>query len=100
MNSWFTKNFGDALLAADSLGQLEKLFQSLYANGNSPGDVATFTRLESEGHLHCELVAYLSPATHALARAIEAEPCDPPSPDGLDLFTGSASLATALSRAS
>lgn len=88
MQGWFIKNFGDAMLATESLGQLEKTFQLLYEHGNSP-DAAVFTRLESEGHLHCELVAYLSPAAQTLARTIEAEPCDPPSPAGLDLLVGS-----------
>lgn len=89
MKGWFTKNFGDAMLVTESLDQLEKTFQALYGHCNSLSDAAVFTRLESEGDLHCELVAYFSPAAQALALKMDAEPCDPPSPVGLDLLAGS-----------
>jgi hypothetical protein len=90
MNIWFSKNLGDAMLALEPLEHVEELFLSEYAKAGSPKDMAVFIRHESEGRLQCEVVAYLSPASGAVARAMDADPCARPSLDGLSLLAGSA----------
>jgi len=89
MKTWFSKSLGDGILAAEPLGHLEELFMSMYAKAGSPGEMAAFIRHESEGRLHCEVMVYFSPASLAVAREVDAEPCERPSPDGLSLFAGS-----------
>jgi len=87
--SWFSKNLGDALLAEGLLDDVEKLFQAEYTKSNSPNDMAMFVRHESEGRLHCELVAYFSPASILVARKVGATLCAVPSSNDLSLKAGS-----------
>lgn len=86
-SAWFTKNLGDAMLAGEALTQLEACYQSTYPSDHSD-KIAVFIRHESEGHLHCEVKAYLSPDTDNLAKMIDADPCARPSRDGLSLLAG------------
>ncbi len=65
----------------------EKLLLS-FAEAGKPLDMAVFTRSESEGRLHCEVIAYFSPAAWNVARAFEVEPCEKPVRDGLGLLAG------------
>jgi hypothetical protein len=85
---WFSKGLGDGRLAGEPLGRLEELFLTQYARSGGPRDMAVFVRHESEGRLHCEVRAYFSPASAAVASAVDAEPCDRPSPEGLSLLAG------------
>ncbi len=89
MRVWFSKNLGDAMLACEPLGHIEQRFLSVWATADSPDGMAAFIRHESEGRLHCEVKVYFSPASVAVAREVDAEPCARPSPDGLSLFVGS-----------
>jgi hypothetical protein len=88
MRRWFSKSLGDGLLAGEPLGRIEARFLAEYARAGSPADMAIFVRHESEGRLHCEVRAYFSPASAAVARAVDADPCDRPSPEGLSLLVG------------
>ncbi|GJM33539.1 MAG: hypothetical protein DHS20C18_25400 [Saprospiraceae bacterium] len=89
MNTWFSKNLGDGILAWEPLDQIEAFFQSEYAKVGTPKEMAVFTRHESEGRLHCEVTVYFSPASIVVANAFDASPCTSPSPDGLNLLGGS-----------
>jgi hypothetical protein len=88
MSGWFSKNLGDAMLASESLDHIETLFLSEYEKAARPGGMAVFVRHESEGHLHCVVKAYFSPAAVAVAGAVDADPCARPSLDGLSLLAG------------
>ncbi len=92
---WYSLSLGDAMLASQALAQVESAFRSAFEGAGRPQDMALFTRHESEGRLHCELVVYLSPGAAVVARKVGAEPCDPPLADTLDLVAGSASLTPA-----
>ncbi len=87
MKTWFSKNLGDATLAFVPLAQLEELLLSMQA-GDSPEKFTVFTRHESEGRLHCEVKIYLPPSAIDVAKAIGAEPCEQPSPEGLSVLVG------------
>jgi len=50
--------------------------------------MAVFTRPESEGRLHCEIIAYFSPAAWEVAESFDAEPCEKPARPGLGLLAG------------
>ncbi len=65
----------------------DAFLRSFQAAGEPPA-MAVFTRLESEGSLHCEVVAYFSPAAGDVAQAFDAEPCDKPARRGLGLLAG------------
>ncbi|MDP2761162.1 MAG: hypothetical protein Q8O64_12310 [Sideroxyarcus sp.] len=88
MNTWFTSNLGDAMLAGEASEHIKALFSSVHQIANSPKEMAIFFRHESEGHLHCEVKVYFSPATVAVARAVDAIPCKKPSANGLGLLAG------------
>lgn len=89
MKNWFFKNLGDAMLAGDQQDRIQQLLLSAYSDTGSPKEMAAFIRHESEGRLHCEVKIYLSPMSIAVASAVDAEPCEKPSPDGLGLLAGS-----------
>jgi hypothetical protein len=88
MTTWFAKSLGDAMLAWDSLDQIEALYTSLYEEADSHQDVAVFIRHESEGRLHCEVLAYFSPNSFLLAAELDAAPCERPSKEDLSLHVG------------
>ena len=88
MSEWRAKSLGDPLLAEESLTLIREVFHSEYERAGRPADMAVFVRHESEGRLHCEAHAYFSPAAARIARAVEAVPCRPPSPEGLGLVAG------------
>jgi len=88
MNDWYVKNLGDAILAEQSLEQIKKLFYPKYRDSNEPEAMAVFVRHESEGRLHCEAWVYFSPAAAAVAKTVDAVPCQKPSREGLGLLAG------------
>jgi hypothetical protein len=88
MSTWYTRNFGDPMLADTALEELSATFQQAFADAGGPREMAVFTRLEAEGRLHCEVIAYFSPAAHEVAKAFEADPCDKPAQSGLGLLAG------------
>ena len=96
MSVWLKKNLGDAMLAGESLDKIEALFVSAYGKADSRKEAAVFIRHESEGRLHCEVIAYFSPGSVIVARKVEADPCGRPSRDGLSLLVGSADCWLAL----
>lgn len=89
MKVWFTKNLGDAMLAHNTLEQIQRLFSETYGLNGYAEDTAIFIRHESEGRLHCEVKVYFSPATVSIAKAINATPCKKPIPTDLGLLVGS-----------
>ncbi len=89
MNNWFAKNLGDAMLAGESLAQIEEKFQAMYVLTGNSADKAVFIRHQSEGQLHCEVWVFFSPATVELAKEVAADLCQRPSADTLGLLLGS-----------
>ena len=88
INSWYSLTLGDGMWAPTLSAQIEKEFLAAFEKSDKPLDMAVFTRNESEGRLHCEVIAYFSPAAHAVAGAVGAEPCAKPSRNGLGLLAG------------
>jgi len=88
MSIWFIKNLGDAMLAGESLDEIKELFASEHERASNSSEMAVFVRHESEGHLHCEVKVYFSPATVIVAKAVDAMPCKKPSSGGLGLLGG------------
>ena len=92
MKTWYVKNLGDAMLANESVDRIKQIFSSCYLSSNStnfPDKVAVFIRHESEHHLHCEAIVYLSPESNKVANKIKASKCIKPSPNDLHLLAGS-----------
>jgi hypothetical protein len=88
MKPWYSISLGDGIIAVTPAAEIEETFARLFARAGSPSEMAVFTRPESEGRLHCEVVAYFSPAAQEVAKAFDAEPCEKPARDGLDLLAG------------
>ncbi len=88
MNTWYSVSLGDGIMSAMPSAEIEELFQSLYTSSGQPIDMAVFTRSESEGRLHCEVIAYFSPSASKVAQAFDAEPCLAPARSGLGLLAG------------
>lgn len=96
MQSWYSKELGDGMMAAMPSDEIKEMFlRSFPAAGNPPG-MAVFTRLESESRLHCEVIAYFSPAARDVAHAFDAQPCEKPSRAGLGLLAGDQSCWSVL----
>lgn len=89
-NRWYAMSLGDGVTALEPLRDVENRFRAASEQAGRPRDMAVFTRHESEGRLHCELMVYFSPAARAVAQALGAQPCARPSPQGLSLLAGPA----------
>ncbi len=96
MSTWYFKNLGDGIVAFAPLEYIKERFLALYPETDRSGEIAVFVRHESAGHLHCEVEVYFSPAAHAIAMQLDAEPCPWPAPDGLSLLVGSEESWSAL----
>lgn len=88
MNTWYSLALGDGMWAPTLTAQIEEIFLPLFGKAGMPVDMAVFTRSESEGRLHCEVITYFSPAAGDVAEAFDAEPCEKPSRNGLGLLAG------------
>jgi len=88
MNTWYTKALGDGIMASIPAEEIRQAFERAFQAGGAPPEMAVFTRLESEGRLHCERIAYFSPAAREVALAFEACPCEKPARAGLGLLAG------------
>ena len=86
---WHSLPLGDGIMAQEPLEEIRQAFLAIFEQTGNPLDMAVFTRLESEGRLHCEVIAYFSPATSGLANEFDAEPCERPARGGLGLLAGS-----------
>ena len=89
MNNWYSVSLGDGIMAAMPCAEIEERFQRLFIAEGKPPSMAVFIRSESEGRLHCEVIAYFSPAAVDVAKAFDAQPCTKPARAGLSLLAGS-----------
>ena len=96
MNSWYSLSLGDGMMAALPSTEIEETFLRSFTEAGSPPDMAVFTRPESEGRLHCEMIAYFSPAAQEVAKTFHAQPCARPQRAGLGLFAGHEAAWSAL----
>jgi len=96
MSSWFSLSLGDGISAAIPSNEIDEQFQRAFPLAGSPPEMAIFVRSETEGRLHCEVIAYFSPAAGELAEAFEASPCLQPVRAGLSLLAGSQGAWSAL----
>jgi len=87
-NYWYCLSLGDGLMAPMPSAEIEERFQESFVAAGKPDEMAVFTRPESEGRLHCEVIAYFSPAAWDVAKAFDAEPCEKPARAGLGLLAG------------
>ena len=88
MKQWFLKNLGDAMLAGDQQDHIRQLLLPACSDAGNPEKMAAFIRHESEGRLHCEVKIYLSPMSVTVAKQLNAQPCERPSPADLSMLAG------------
>jgi hypothetical protein len=88
MDNWYSLSLGDGMTAGMSSVEIEEQFQRSFTDAGEPLGMAVFTRSESEGRLHCEVIAYFSPAAVDMAQAFGARPCARPARVGLGLLAG------------
>lgn len=88
MTQWHCKALGDAIMASVPLAQIEEAFKNAFDAAGNQGDAAVFTRAEMEGHLHCEVTVYFSPAASEIAHRFGAVPCAKPRREGMSLLAG------------
>ncbi len=88
MDSWYCLSLGDGIIASTPSAEIEERFLQCFIAAGRPPSMAVFTRPESEGRLHCEIIAYFSPAAWDVAKAFDAEPCEKPARAGLGLLAG------------
>ena len=87
-SSWYSLSLGDGIMASMPAEGIREAFLPIFQQAGRPLDMAVFTRLESEGRLHCEVIAYFSPAAGEVAEVFDAEPCEKPFRAGLGLLAG------------
>ena len=88
MNPWYSVSLGDGMMAPVPSAEIEERFQAAFLAAGKPPEMAVFVRSESEGRLHCEAIAYFSPAAGDVAKAFDAQPCPKPRWAGLGLLAG------------
>ncbi|HEX2990679.1 MAG TPA: hypothetical protein VHO49_08365 [Anaerolineales bacterium] len=88
MNPWYSVSLGDGMMSPVPSAEIEERFQAAFLAAGKPPEMAVFTRSESEGRLHCEVIAYFSPAAAEVAKAFDARPCPKPAREGLGLLAG------------
>lgn len=88
MENWYSLELGDGIMASTPMAEIEEAFLQSFSASGRPPDMAVFTRPESAGRLHCEVMAYFSPAAIAVAKTFDAEPCEKPARSGLGLLAG------------
>jgi len=88
MESWYSVSLGDGMSAPTPSAEIEEVFQPAFAALGRPPGMAVFTRPESEGRLHCEVIAYVSPAAREIAKTFDAQGCPKPVRSGLGLLAG------------
>lgn len=88
MDTWYSVSLGDGITAPTPSNEIEAMFLQAFNAAGQPLNMAVFTRPESEGRLHCEVIAYFSPAAKKIAQAFDAERCEKPSSAGLSLLAG------------
>jgi hypothetical protein len=88
MPNWYSLSLGDGMTSSMLADEVEKKFSEVFHAQGQPLDMAIFTRGESEGRLHCEVIAYFSPAAREVAQDFEAQPCQKPVRPGLTLLAG------------
>lgn len=76
------------MMASVPSDEIGKAYLQLFTPAGKPLDMAVFTRPESEGRLHCKVIAYFSPAAKDIAKAFDARPCGKPARAGLGLLAG------------
>lgn len=87
-STWSSRGLGDAQTAfLDCRDIAETAEEFFIAAGRLPA-MAVFARHDTEGHLHCEVTVYFSPAAHDLAKRFQAKSCEQPVSAGLDLLAG------------
>jgi hypothetical protein len=96
MATWRLLRLGDGMTSGALSAEIEDAFASAFAQSGKPAAMAVFTRPESEGRLHCEVIAYFSPAAASIANQFDAEPCGPPARAGLGLLAGDSSCWSVL----
>jgi len=84
---WHRVSLGDGLSAPIYADEINYIFQPFFELAGCPVDMAVFTRTE-QGAVHCEVIAYFSPAAAQAARAFSARECSPPDRQGLELLAG------------
>lgn len=88
MEYWYSIGLGDGIMAATPSAEIEQLFLRSFNAAGRPSNMAVFTRAESEGRLHCEVIIYFSPAAREIAKELDAQPCEKPARAGLGLLAG------------
>jgi hypothetical protein len=88
MDTWYSVSLGDGIMAPTPSAEIEAMFLQAFNAAGQPPTMAVFTRPESEDRLHCEVIAYFSPAAKNISLAFDAEPCEKPARAGLGLLAG------------
>lgn len=89
MNTWYSKNLGDGMVACVPLGRIEDALALINEKTGYPEDMAVFTQNSSEGSLHCEVYVYFPPVLASMAKELGATPCPKPTLGELSLLVGS-----------
>jgi hypothetical protein len=80
---WLYLNCGDPTLCDPTVQNFLKTYDDMNREEQLPLDTAIFSRHESRGDLHCELIIYCNPDATAVAKAVGAKTYNKPLPHGI-----------------
>lgn len=92
MSHWHHKMLGDAVTAAIYTREIEQVFAAYFEKAGRPAGMAVFTK-QIPGPLHCDVIAYFTPAAEKVAKALLADVCSAPGHNDLQLLVGNSPFA-------
>lgn len=95
MTHWFSKPLGDGIWAPIVCAEIEEKFQPMFESAGKPIEMAVFVR-RKQGDVHCEVIAYFSPAAREVAEQFGASLCGLPAREELELLAGNESCWSVL----
>lgn len=87
--NWYELNCGDPTLCDPIVQEVLKVYDEISHRGALSPGAAVFSRHESRGDLHCELILYFTPAAGYVASGVGAICSAQPASQGLSLIAGS-----------
>lgn len=92
--SWYELNCGDPTLCDPIVQEVLQAFDETSRRGVLSPGAAVYSRHESRGDLHCELILYFTPEAGHVASGVGATCSAQPAPQGLSLIAGSSAALT------
>jgi hypothetical protein len=89
--TWHAINCGDPTLCDPVVQKVLQTYERVSSTDHLPPGAAIYSRHESRGDLHCELILYFTSEAAVVAQELGAIACNEPAPQGLSLLVNGTS---------